>query len=123
MLARLTSGLDGASGYLIRDLESGEMFAKDGDAVFPAASTIKLPVFLELYKRAEEGTIDLSQPVLLHALGPCPRDYLVGDGHQAAAQKKAHENGADHRCGPYLHKNTHDLDLSLAIIIESKTDQ
>jgi hypothetical protein len=27
------------------------------------ASTIKLPVFLELYRRAEEGTIDLSQPV------------------------------------------------------------
>ncbi len=62
-LARLASGLDGASGYLIRDLDSGETFAKNADAVFPAASTIKVPVFLELYKRAEEGTIDLSQPV------------------------------------------------------------
>ncbi len=62
-LARLASGLDGASGYLIRDLHSGETFEKDADAAFPAASTIKLTVFLELYKRAEEGTLDLSKPV------------------------------------------------------------
>jgi len=62
-LARLASGLDGASGYVVRDLESGETFEKDADTVFPAASTIKLPVFLELYKRAEEGAIDLSRPV------------------------------------------------------------
>ena len=34
--------------------------------MFPAASTIKLPVFLELYKRAEEGTID--HELLSHGL-------------------------------------------------------
>ena len=62
-LARLASGLDGASGYILHDLESGETFEKDADTVFPAASTIKLAVFLELYKRAEEGAIDLSKPV------------------------------------------------------------
>lgn len=62
-LARLASDLDGASGYVIRDLDSGETFEKDADAVFAAASTIKLTVFLELHKRAEEGAIDLSRPV------------------------------------------------------------
>ena len=62
-LARLGSELDGASAYVIRDLSGGEMFEKDGDAVFPAASTIKLPIFLELFKRAEEGSIDLARPV------------------------------------------------------------
>jgi len=62
-LARLASGLDGASGYLLRDLETGETFEKNADAVFPAASTIKLAILLELFKRAEEGSLDLTQPV------------------------------------------------------------
>lgn len=62
-LARLASGLDGASGYVLRDLETGETFEKDADAVFPAASTIKLAILLELFKRAEEGSLDLTQPV------------------------------------------------------------
>ena len=62
-LARLASDLRGSSGYVLRDLDSGETFEKDGDAVFPAASTIKLPIFIELYKRAEEGGIDLDRPV------------------------------------------------------------
>ena len=62
-LDRLASELRGATGYVIRDLDSGETFEKSGDAVFPAASTIKLPIFIELYKRAEEGGIDLERPV------------------------------------------------------------
>ena len=62
-LARLTTQLDGASGYVLRDLETGETFEKNADAVFPAASTIKLAVFLELLKRAEEGAIDLDASV------------------------------------------------------------
>ena len=62
-LARLVAGLPGASGYLIRDLTGGESFEKDADTVFPAASTIKLPIFLDLLKRSEEGTLDLALPV------------------------------------------------------------
>jgi beta-lactamase class A len=62
-LARLASSLDGSSGYVLRDLETGETFEKNADAVFPAASTIKLAIFLELFKRAEEGSLDLTQPV------------------------------------------------------------
>jgi len=62
-LARLDSGLDGASAYVIRDLSGGDAFEKDGDAVFPAASTIKVTVLLELFKRAEDGSIDLARPV------------------------------------------------------------
>ena len=64
-LTLLASDLQGACGYVIRDLESGETFERDGDAVFPAASTIKLPIFIELYKRAEEGGIDLERPVTI----------------------------------------------------------
>jgi len=62
-LARLVAGLQGASGYVIRDLKGGESFEKDADAVFPAASSIKLPIVIELLKQAEEGTIDLARRV------------------------------------------------------------
>lgn len=62
-LARLSAGLEGTSGYLIRDLSSGEGIESHADAVFPAASTIKVPVLLELYRRSQDGEIDLARPV------------------------------------------------------------
>ncbi len=62
-LAGLASDLEGSSGYLVRDLTTGETFERNADAVFPAASVIKLPVLLELLRQAEEGTVDLSRPV------------------------------------------------------------
>jgi beta-lactamase class A len=74
-LARLVADLPGATGYFIRDLSGGEVFEKDADAVFVAASTIKLPVFLELLKRAQEGTIDLARPVPID-----PRARVEGGG-------------------------------------------
>jgi beta-lactamase class A len=62
-LARLAARLAGASGYSVHDLSGDETFEKDAEVVFPAASTIKLPVYLELLKRGEEGIIDLAGPV------------------------------------------------------------
>jgi beta-lactamase class A len=62
-LARLSAGLEGTSGYLVRDLSGGETIEHNADAIFPAASTIKLPVLLELFRRAQEGGIDLDRPV------------------------------------------------------------
>jgi beta-lactamase class A len=74
-LARLVSGLQGASGYVIRDLAGGEALEKDAGAVFPAASTIKLPIFLDLLKRSEEGRLDLARPVPID-----PKTRVEGGG-------------------------------------------
>ena len=62
-LLRLTEDLEGVAGYVLRDLTTGETFERDADVVFPAASVIKLPVFLELLRQAEEGSLDPSSPV------------------------------------------------------------
>ncbi|PYS96341.1 MAG: hypothetical protein DMF50_05050 [Acidobacteria bacterium] len=62
-LLRLSTDLDGVPGYLMRDLASGESLERNADIVFPVASVIKLPVLLELYRQAEEGTLDLARPV------------------------------------------------------------
>lgn len=62
-LERLRAELPGAAGYCIRDLGTGETFEADAGAVFPAASTIKIPVLLSLLRLAQEGTIDLHRPI------------------------------------------------------------
>ncbi|HEU4400935.1 MAG TPA: serine hydrolase [Candidatus Polarisedimenticolia bacterium] len=68
-LALLTDRLDGVAGYLIRDAATGETFERHADAVFPVASVIKLPIYLELLRQAEEGTIDLARPITVDPKG------------------------------------------------------
>ncbi len=52
-LTRLAEGFDGVAGIHVVDLTSGERFDVLGDAVFPQASAIKIPILLELFRRAE----------------------------------------------------------------------
>ncbi len=60
-LGRLSEDLPGVAGFMIRDLASGEEFESEPDRIFPAASVIKVPIFLELLRQGEEGTIDLAR--------------------------------------------------------------
>ena len=64
-LQEISSGLDGVIGYAVVDLTSGERFGHLEQQVFPTASTIKLAIVYELFKRADEGTVDLEQKITL----------------------------------------------------------
>lgn len=55
-LTRLAEEVDGRVGIYLRGLDSGESFSLRGDKVFPAASTIKLALLLELYRQSDSGT-------------------------------------------------------------------
>ncbi|GLZ02312.1 serine hydrolase [Actinoplanes sp. NBRC 103695] len=55
------AGLRG--GFLVRDLDSGEELGLDPDAVFPAASLIKVPLAVATLERAQRGELDLAAPV------------------------------------------------------------
>ena len=55
-LQEISSDLDGVMGYAVVDLTSGERFGHLEQQVFPTASTIKLAIVYELFKRADEGT-------------------------------------------------------------------
>jgi beta-lactamase class A len=46
---------DGAMGVAIVDLTDGRTLARNADLVFPTASSIKLPLLLELYRQEERG--------------------------------------------------------------------
>ena len=48
-----------------RDLATGDSLDIAADRVFHAASTMKVPVMIELFRRHEAGTLSLDRPVLL----------------------------------------------------------
>jgi beta-lactamase class A len=47
------------------DLETGESVSINEDTVFHAASTMKIPVMIEVLRRAQSGSFSLDQGVLL----------------------------------------------------------
>jgi beta-lactamase class A len=64
-LQEIASRVDGVVGYAVLDLTSGDRIGHLEQAVFPTASTIKLAIVYELFKRVEEGTVRLDQPIVL----------------------------------------------------------
>jgi beta-lactamase class A len=53
--------LDGLLGVSVKDLKTGALIELRSGEVFPTASSIKAAVLYELYRRAEEGQIDLGE--------------------------------------------------------------
>lgn len=52
-LEEIVEGYEGVAGLHVIDLTSGDRFAVRDDLVFPQASAIKVPILLELFRRAE----------------------------------------------------------------------
>lgn len=62
-LEALVEGYEGVAGVHILDLTDGTRFAVRDDLVFPQASAIKVPILLELFRRAEEDPALLRRQV------------------------------------------------------------
>ena len=54
---------DGVMGVSIKDLTTGDSLSVNGDEQFLAASSIKIPILIELYKKAKAGTLNLDEAV------------------------------------------------------------
>lgn len=52
-------------GFWVRRLDTGEEWAADADRVFPAASTIKVPILVQLFRRIEACEVRLDERVEL----------------------------------------------------------
>lgn len=60
------AGLPGAqAGVWLHDLATGETLAVNATESFHAASTMKVPVMIELFRRADTGTLRLDSAVIL----------------------------------------------------------
>jgi beta-lactamase class A len=78
ILQRLTQLCDHFSGRLgiaARHLGSGEELAVNAEESFPTASSIKIPVLIELYRRAQVGELSLAERLTYTA-----RDRTLGSG-------------------------------------------
>lgn len=80
-LTRLAQEVDGRVGLYLRGLDSGETFSVRGDEAFPAASTIKLALLLELYRQSEggKGPARLSDEYVLRAQDLVEGSSILGN--------------------------------------------
>jgi beta-lactamase class A len=60
-LTELCEHFSGQLGIAARHLGTGEELAVNADESFPTASSIKIPVLIELFRRAQEGDLQLSE--------------------------------------------------------------
>ncbi|MBX5467581.1 MAG: class A beta-lactamase-related serine hydrolase [Firmicutes bacterium] len=74
-LAAILRRAPGQWGVYAKSLHSGEVIAWQPHAVFPAASTIKVPILAELYRRVEEEGLSLDRTLRLRA-----EDQVGGSG-------------------------------------------
>jgi len=63
--ARVAASPEATVAVSFRDLQSGETLAMNADTVFHAASTMKVPVMIEVLRRSQEGAFSLDQGILL----------------------------------------------------------
>lgn len=68
-LTRMAASYDGVMGIFVKDLKSGETFAVNADTIFPQASSIKIPILIELMRQAQEGKLSLAERVEIHHAG------------------------------------------------------
>lgn len=64
-LTAIVDRLNGAAGYTIIDLTSGDRIEALEQTAFPTASTIKLAILYELFRQVDVGTVKLSDTKML----------------------------------------------------------
>lgn len=62
-IAKLDASLDGALGVAAIDLTTGRTIAYHADVVFPTASTIKIPIMIQLFRAVRLGDVKLSDSI------------------------------------------------------------
>jgi beta-lactamase class A len=73
---RMVIGFPASTGLEVMDLATGDHVGYNDGAVMPAASTIKVPVMVEVFKQLETGNFDLDRHVTLLEND---KDYGSGD--------------------------------------------
>ena len=63
--ARIAQVPGAAVGVAYRDLQTGDTLFQNADSSFHAASTMKVAVLVELFRRAEAKALGMDQPILL----------------------------------------------------------
>ena len=67
--------LRGAVGVATIDLTSGKVFDYNGNAIFPTASSIKIPILVEMFRSVKRGEFKLTDTITIQ-----PADAVGGSG-------------------------------------------
>lgn len=81
-VAAVDAELKGVMGVHAIDLETGRTISYHADTVFPQASSIKIPILIELFRQVGEGKQNLKAQVTLEQ-----RDLVGGSGHLQSTLK------------------------------------
>lgn len=65
----------GETGLVVKDLQTGWTFLHNDEALFPAASLIKIPIMVACFKAVEEGRLSLAEKYVLRR-----QDRVGGSG-------------------------------------------
>jgi len=71
---------------IIKNLETGEVYSHNPDAVMPTASLIKFPILIELYRQAEAGTLNLDKIITLRQEDKVPGSGILNDHFEVGTQ-------------------------------------
>jgi beta-lactamase class A len=82
-LHKIDERLNGVLGVAAIDLSTGKTFEYNADAIFPTASTIKVPILIEMFRLARAGEFKWSDSMTLQ-----PADSVGGSGHLQEALAK-----------------------------------
>jgi beta-lactamase class A len=81
-VAEINRRLDGVLGVAILDLTNGHRYLLNGDEVFPQASTIKIPLLVELYRQSQDNAQGQAKLTDLYTVNPSDlvpdSDILLG---------------------------------------------
>jgi beta-lactamase class A len=75
----LNDSIDGVLGVYAIDLATGQTLAFHSDAVFATASTIKIPILIQMFKAARAGQFKMTDRVTIE-----PSETVGGSGHLQA---------------------------------------
>jgi len=57
---------NGVLGVSVKDVVSSEEFNVNEGEIFPVGSSIKIPILIELFRKAKAGTVDLDETITVH---------------------------------------------------------
>ncbi|MBL8232467.1 MAG: serine hydrolase [Bryobacterales bacterium] len=75
-LQQLEQGAEGILGVAAIDLTTRRTFSYHGDTQFPQASSIKIPILIEMYRAQAEGKLRMTDKITLTT-----KDIVGGSGH------------------------------------------
>lgn len=70
----------------VKNLETGESYYLNADEVMPTASLIKVAVLIDLYQQAQEGKLQLTDRVTLHAGDKVPGSGILTEHFSEGAE-------------------------------------